>query len=172
MDFKRCAYLWFSRYIQQFESFNFCFSKQDDRTESQTTLDLEGQHLTTTSMIDLPTSNFQAFDFGPNAPPGYGKTKDSSAPKTNQLFKSVEYAKDTTKSGYASFRRILALFFCSVTITGILIILMALPITMVTIGGIYIKRCTFQIMIPIWLIVFGSLLIIKNLSTLIQRIRA
>jgi hypothetical protein len=146
-------------------------------------------------MIDLPTSNFQAFNFGPNAPPSYVKTqgdnsnknyfsnfnkfyfcsfffKESNAPKITNLFKSVEYAKSTTTGSYESFQKLLALFFCSVTITVILIVLMALPFAMVVIGGIYIKQCTFQIMIPIWLIVFGSLLAIKNLSTLIQRIKA
>ena len=43
---------------------------------------------------------------------------------------------------------------------------------MIIIGSVYISNCTIQKMIPIWMIVFGSLLIIKNISTLIQRVRA
>jgi hypothetical protein len=49
---------------------------------------------------------------------------------------------------------------------------MALPVIMVTIGAYFLKECPIQRMIPIWLIVFGSLMIVKNISTLVQRINA
>ena len=43
---------------------------------------------------------------------------------------------------------------------------------MVIIGALNISHCSIQKMIPLWLILFGALLIIKNLSTLIQRIKS
>jgi len=124
--------------------------------------------------INLPANNFETFNFGKNAPPGYDKIGKSqkNATASNSIFKSIEYAKDTSKGSYRLFKRITALFFCSLTITVILLILMAIPVTMIAVGSIYVKNCSFQIMIPIWLIVFGALSIIKNLSTLIQRIKA
>lgn len=124
--------------------------------------------------INLPANNFEAFNFGNNAPPGYNKINKSqkSATASNSIFRSIEYAKDTSKGSYKVFKRITALFFCSLTITVILLILMAIPVTMIVVGSLYVKNCSFQIMIPIWLIVFGALSIIKNLSTLIQRIKA
>lgn len=138
-------------------------------------LDPDAHQLQTTSMqsIILPTTNFEAYNFGKNAPPDYEKyktPKNNSA--SNQIFKSVEYAKNTSTDSYRILKKITALFFCSITITVILLVLMAIPVSMIVVGSLYIKKCSFQIMIPIWLIVFGALSIIKNLSTLIQRIKA
>jgi hypothetical protein len=87
------------------------------------------------------------------------------------MFKGVIYAKDTAKGSLRLLKRILTMFFCSSTILIILGILLAVPLYAVLVGIIYIKECPIQRMIPIWLIIFGALLIIKNLSTLIQRIR-
>ena len=49
---------------------------------------------------------------------------------------------------------------------------MAIPIVMIIIGALNVKNCTIQTLIPIWLIVAGGLSIIKNSSTLVQRIKA
>ena len=43
---------------------------------------------------------------------------------------------------------------------------------MIAIGIVDMKNCSMQKMIPIWLILFGALAIIKNLSTLIQRVKS
>lgn len=137
--------------------------------------DIQNPNINHTSMqsINLPTNNMEAFNFGKNAPPDYeDSTRSKFITATNSLFKSIEYAKDTTKGNYRLLKKITAIFFCSLTITVILLFLMAIPIAMIVVGSMYIKNCTFQIMIPIWLIVFGSLSIIKNLSTLIQRIKS
>ncbi len=145
--------------------------------------------------IILPSNNFKTFNFGKNAPPGYVMNRTSSnfinftefdkyvfkifsvkkignGPTSSSIFRSIEYAKDASIGSYALLKKMTALFFCSLTITIILLVLMAIPVTMIIIGSLYLKQCTFQIMIPIWLIVFGALSIVKNLSTLIQRIKA
>lgn len=93
-------------------------------------------------------------------------------PVTSNLFSSVKFAKDATKGSYRLLKRIGTYFCCSITIIVILIVLMAIPITMISLGIMYLKSCPMQKMIPLWLIVFGALAIIKNLSTLIQRIKA
>ncbi len=43
---------------------------------------------------------------------------------------------------------------------------------MIAIGVLNINNCSMQKMIPFWLIMFGALSVIKNLSTLIQRIKS
>lgn len=146
------------------------------RDENYQNNDSESHIVKTTSMqsINLPlTNNLEAFNFGKNAPPDYEKTRTlKNASTSHSLFKSIEYAKDQSKGGYRLIKKLTTLFCCSFTITVILLILMAVPITMIVIGSLYVKDCSFQIMIPIWLIVSGALSIIKNLSTLIQRIKA
>lgn len=134
---------------------------------------LHANNTQSTQSINLPSNNFEAFNFGKNAPPGYVKKKTlTNGTASNSMYKTIEYAKDASLGSYAFLKKITAVFFCSLTITTILLILMAIPAIMIIIGSLYLKECTFQIMIPIWLIVFGALSIIKNLSTLIQRIKA
>ena len=87
------------------------------------------------------------------------------------MFKSVAYARETTRGTVMLLKRLGAFFFCSITITVILLILMAIPVTMIVVGVINFKKCSMQKMIPIWLIVFGALSIIKNISTLFQRLK-
>jgi hypothetical protein len=53
----------------------------------------------------------------------------------------------------------------------ILSILMAIPVAMIVVGALNVKNCNIQTLIPIWLIVAGGLSIVKNLSTLIQRVK-
>jgi len=88
------------------------------------------------------------------------------------MYRSIEYTKDASIGSYAFLKRLTEAFLCSLTISIISLVLMAVPFTMIFIGSFYIEECSFQKMIPIWLIVFGALSIIKNLSTLIQRIKA
>jgi hypothetical protein len=95
-----------------------------------------------------------------------------SAPPSKTLFKSIKYVRDTSRGSYRNIKRFGTIFCCSITITVILTILMVIPLAMIALGSVYIRKCTIQKMIPVWLIVFGSLSIIKNLSTLFQRIKS
>lgn len=87
------------------------------------------------------------------------------------MFKSVSSARERATGSYLLLKKISEYFLCSITITVILLILMAIPVTMIVVGTINFKKCTMQKMIPIWLVVFGALSIIKNVSTLFQRLR-
>lgn len=58
-----------------------------------------------------------------------------------------------------------------ISLIVILVILFAIPVTMIVIGSIHFNDCKLQLLIPIWLIVSGFLTIIKNISTLIERIK-
>ena len=93
-------------------------------------------------------------------------------PATSTMFRSVKRSGAAATRSYGLIKRAAAVFCCSITIIVILAILMVVPIAMIVIGSINLKNCALQKMVPIWLIVFGSLSIIKNLSTLIQRIKA
>jgi len=122
-----------------------------------------------------PFNEIQSNDFsnyGKNAPPSYEETNNVLNPTSNNFYKSIKYARETGNNTYKLLSKVATFFCCSLTITIILAILMALPIIMITIGSLYLKGCTIQKMIPIWLIVFGSLLIVKNISTLVQRINS
>ena len=92
-------------------------------------------------------------------------------PQSSTLFRSVKYVKETTKGSVKRLKKFGTIFFCSSTVFLILFILMAFPIITIAIGIIYIHQCPVQKMIPIWLIIFGAFLMIKNLSTLFQRIK-
>lgn len=61
--------------------------------------------------------------------------------------------------------------FC-ISLIVILVLLFAIPVTMIIIGSIHFNDCKLQRLIPIWLIVSGFLTIIKNISTLIERIKS
>jgi len=115
--------------------------------------------------VGTPTSLY-----GNNAPPHYNELTDNKKEPvlTNVLFKSVQTTEVVT---VGLFKKILAFLACSITVTIILIILMVVPICMIIVGIIYVKSCPMEKMVPIWLIVFGSLSIVKNVSTLIQRIK-
>jgi hypothetical protein len=132
-----------------------------------------------------PNKEPVSFNYGRNAPPGYKEkaaelngsepgtiSSDKQVPTSEKLYKSVVYIKETTSGSYRMLKRVATLFFCSLTITVILIILMAIPVTMIVTGGYFIDECPVEKMIPIWLIVFGGLAIVKNLSTLFQRIKS
>jgi len=154
-----------SRTLSKMEaSFNF---------EKKPSLNIEEEREDSGQSISMPT-HVEVFSFGKNAPPFYQKSKKSNkdTPPTNSFFRTIEYTRDTTQESYRILKKLAAIFFCSITITVILLFLMAVPIVMIVVGALFLKMCTFQKMIPIWLIVFGSLSVIKNLSTLFQRIKA
>lgn len=60
---------------------------------------------------------------------------------------------------------------CSSSLLVILVLLIAIPITMIIIGAIHFNDCSLQRLIPIWLIVSGFLTITKNISTFVERIK-
>ena len=120
----------------------------------------------------IQKSDLEAFNYGKNAPPNYNKATDTIIPpNSSTLFRSIKYVKDTANGSMKLLKKFGTIFFCSATVTLILFILMAIPIIMISVGSIYIKECPIQKMIPIWLIVFGALSVIKNLSTLFQRLK-
>lgn len=117
-------------------------------------------------------SKSQVTNYDTNAPPSYNGTTDAFLPASSTLFKSISYARQTTSRSYKMLSNLAKCFCCSITIIIIVAVLMALPIIMVTIGSYYLKNCTIQKMIPIWLIVLGVLMMIKNISTLVHRINS
>lgn len=123
--------------------------------------------------LQLPKNDLDSFNFGKNAPPLFEKSDyKMSAPTSSTFFKNIIFARDTTRGGYRRFLNMGELCICSFSIVFILIILMAIPVIMIVIGAVHLQNCKIQKMIPIWLIVFGSLAIVKNISTLFQRIKS
>lgn len=110
--------------------------------------------------------------YGKNAPPFYNEAKNVFNPSAN-MFKTKLNITTQTDNLFRRFFTKCTTYFCfSITIVVILAILMVLPVVMIIIGSYYLKSCPIQNMIPIWLVIFGSLLIIKNISTLVQRINS
>lgn len=111
-------------------------------------------------------------NYGNNAPPSYNETNNIFNPTSNTFFKSLSYAQQPINRSYTILSNLAKLICCSVSTITILAVLMALPIIMVILGFYYLNKCTIQKMIPIWLIVFGVLMLVKNISTLVHRINA
>ncbi|XP_065834588.1 transmembrane protein 272-like [Oscarella lobularis] len=105
------------------------------------------------------------------APPSYSEsqTRDVPPPSYDSLFGRIRQQKETSSGSIDFFRRICVLLtgtiFCSIGVG----ILMALPITAIVIGAIYLHDCPCQRYIPIYLIVLGSFGIVRTGSSLLQK---
>ncbi|CAF0830094.1 unnamed protein product [Brachionus calyciflorus] len=94
----------------------------------------------------------------------------NSPPTSSFIFKNL-ISNQATRTGIKRILGIGEVLLCSVSITVVVVILMAIPIAMIAIGIYHINNCSIQKMIPIWLIVIGALAITKNVSTLFSRFK-
>ncbi|KAI0234079.1 hypothetical protein LSAT2_015710, partial [Lamellibrachia satsuma] len=62
--------------------------------------------------------------------------------------------------------------FIPVGCTIVVALVLAVPISMIVMGSIYLGQCPREHYIPIYLIVAGAFGILKNLSNIVQRVKA
>jgi len=118
----------------------------------------------------IPFEATTKFAFGKNAPPSYAEIYRE--PTSRTFFQSVQQARQTASDHCRLLKKVGTYTLCSVSMIVILAVLMAIPTLMIIVGVSTMGKCPIEPLIPIWLIVSGGLSVIKNLSTLVQRIKA
>ncbi|XP_071847941.1 transmembrane protein 272-like isoform X1 [Apostichopus japonicus] len=102
-------------------------------------------------------------------PPPYSDAPRDAPPSYQSLFGQMQDAKQNSSGALDFIQRLIKLLLNTIAVTIFMIILLAVPITMVVIGAIYVDDCPTEKMIPIYLIVSGSCYILKNLIDLFER---
>jgi len=113
---------------------------------------------------------YAAQSYGTNAnPPSYD---DGQAPPSyDSIFGQVKAVKSESSGVVDFFKKFLVLILGTLGCTVFIAIFLAIPISMIAIGSIYIHDCPYERFIPIYLIVGGCFGIVKHLSNMGQRIR-
>ncbi|XP_033753323.1 transmembrane protein 272-like [Pecten maximus] len=125
-----------------------------------------------------------------DSPPSYHATEDQSAvdmpeglppygangyneppPSYDSLFGKVKAAKASSSNNAQFAKSFVGILMGTLACTIIMGIFLAIPIAMTAIGGVYLHDCPAERYIPIYLLVAGVFGIIKNLSSLGQKLR-
>eukprot|EP00118_Oscarella_pearsei_P028767 m.2883 g.2883 ORF g.2883 m.2883 type:complete len:216 (+) comp8948_c0_seq1:120-767(+) len=106
-------------------------------------------------------------------PPSYtqieGGKNDQAPPSYDSLFGRVKKQKESSTGHVDFFRRLCVLLGGTVVCTILIGICMALPVSMIVIGAIYLDDCPCKRYIPIYLIVAGCFGIVKTSISLTRR---
>lgn len=105
------------------------------------------------------TPNNASFDESSNLPPSY-----------ESIFGQFKENKDGSDSSLAYFKKAAMMFAGTAGCTFSLMLLLALPMSMIIIGSKYKDDCPVEPFIPIYLIVGGSFGILKTVIIILQRI--
>lgn len=105
-----------------------------------------------------------------NVPPSYEDTDHLEPPPSyDSIYGQVKAAKRES-SGFVEFmKKFLIIVVGSIGCTIFIALVLAIPVSMIAIGSIYIHDCPKEHYIPIYLIVAGCFGVLKNLLNLGQR---
>ena len=92
-----------------------------------------------------------------------------SPPSYNSLYGQLKEAKSSSDGNVSFARKAFTIIFGSLACTLLLGFFLAIPVTCIVIGAIYVDDCPAERYIPIYLIVAGCFSIVKDLSSLIQK---
>ncbi|XP_060084939.1 transmembrane protein 272-like [Ylistrum balloti] len=117
------------------------------------------------------TADQSAVDMPEGLPP-YGANGYSEPPPSyDSLFGKVKAAKASSSNNAQFAKSFVGILMGTLACTIIMGIFLAIPIAMTAIGGVYLHQCPAERFIPIYLLVAGVFGIIKNLSSLGQKLR-
>lgn len=105
-------------------------------------------------------------------PPSYADTAKDAPPSYQQLFGQLKEAKETSSGPLDFLKKLVTLLLNTIAVTIFMVILLAIPLTMIILGAIYKDQCPVQRLIPIYLIVSGSCYLVKNLIDLCIRYKS
>ncbi|XP_059140904.1 transmembrane protein 272-like [Physella acuta] len=124
--------------------------------------------------VDLESSSSPAYSKGDNVNveegPPHNFTLDAP-PSYESLYGRVKAAKQESTNVCIFVIQFLAIIFSTIGCAIIVGILMAIPISMIVIGALYLDDCPVERMIPIYLIVAGCFGCAKCLFTLVSQAR-
>lgn len=104
-------------------------------------------------------------------PPPYvasSKEDSESPPSYDSLFGKMKHAKEKSSGNVDFAKNCCSIFLGSCACTICLGIFLAIPISMIAIGAVYLNDCPAERMIPIYLIVAGCFGLVSNLISLIK----
>ncbi|XP_064637724.1 transmembrane protein 272-like isoform X2 [Lineus longissimus] len=111
-----------------------------------------------------------------DTPPEYDvavdlETNEKDSPPTyDSLFGKVRAAKNESQGNVTFVKKVMVIFCSSIGCTICIALMMAIPVSMIAIGVLYLNSCNIERFIPIYLIVGGCFGVLKNLSNLVQNI--
>ncbi|XP_021358794.1 uncharacterized protein LOC110453903 isoform X2 [Mizuhopecten yessoensis] len=112
-----------------------------------------------------------AVDMPEGLPPYGANGYNEPPPSYDSLFGKMKAAKASSANNAQFAKSFVGILMGTLACTILFGILLAVPIAMTIIGGVYLNDCPVERYIPIYLLVAGAFGIIKNLSSLVQKIR-
>ncbi|CAD5119325.1 DgyrCDS7949 [Dimorphilus gyrociliatus] len=104
-----------------------------------------------------------------STPPAYDATYNDPPPSYDTIFGRMKEARNQSTSTLQYAKKFFQIIVSTVAFTLMLLVLLAIPISMIVIGSIYKGDCPREKYIPIYLIVAGAFGVLKNISSLFQR---
>ncbi|XP_019639229.1 PREDICTED: uncharacterized protein LOC109481167 [Branchiostoma belcheri] len=125
--------------------------------------------MSTEKDVEALASSFEAEE-----PPSYGTVDSQQAgapPSYSSLYGEIKKASQESDGNVDFAKKASALIAGSIGCTIFMGFMLALPIAYIVIGAVYLRDCTIQRMIPIYLVVMGSFSAAKNLMSLGERFK-
>lgn len=104
-------------------------------------------------------------------PESQTSTPSEPPPSYESLYGRVKAAQLQSESKPQFFKKILTIVMGTLGCTICLGIILAIPISMIVMGSLYFHDCPAEWLIPLYLVVAGSVGIIKNFSSLCQKVK-
>lgn len=118
-----------------------------------------------------------ASSFNDSPPPAYETSTVNSTsidehvlPSYKSIYGRLRRARKESGSSVEFLKKFLDIVFSPVTVIISLVLMSAVPISMITIGSIYLNDCQAENLVPVWLIVYGSISILSLVTSLSIRI--
>ncbi|XP_022103107.1 uncharacterized protein LOC110985938 isoform X1 [Acanthaster planci] len=129
--------------------------------------------------LGLTNTAFSASEYGSRVnradpiveppPLAYDELPRDAPPSYQSIFGKIQDAKMTSPTPVHFVIKIIGILLSTVFVTVFLAVMLALPIAMIVMGALYKDDCPVEPKIPIYLIVNGSVGIVKSLLDLIVR---
>eukprot|EP00057_Strongylocentrotus_purpuratus_P004531 XP_003728885.1 PREDICTED: uncharacterized protein LOC587628 isoform X2 [Strongylocentrotus purpuratus] len=103
----------------------------------------------------------------PTAPPSYDATQqDGSPPSYQSIFGQIKSEKEKNANPVGFIGSVVKILLGTFIVTLFMALMLAIPITMIAIGAVYLDDCPAERFIPIYLITMGVAYIVKSLVDL------
>ncbi|XP_038056533.1 transmembrane protein 272-like [Patiria miniata] len=104
-------------------------------------------------------------------PPPFDEVPGDEPPSYSSVMQELKDAKKTSSGTLDFITKILTILINTIAFTILMAVILIVPIAMVVMGAVHIDDCPVQRLIPIFLIVSGSVYIVKTILDLAVRYR-
>ncbi|XP_071786962.1 transmembrane protein 272-like [Asterias amurensis] len=120
---------------------------------------------------DEPTTYGSADTGATDKPPPFDAVPGEDPPSYKSVMQELRDAKKTSSGSVDLATKVLTILINTVLFTVLMAVVLAVPIAMVIVGAIHVNDCPVQSLIPVFLIVSGTIYIIKTLLDLCVRVK-